>query len=76
MSDMAPSAPKPHDPRTPSISVDDLRGQYDAALSSDPHVTEQGRDGEEAAVTDELALELARYEAAYGVLASALQDGA
>ena len=72
---MTPSAPKPHDPRTPSISVDDLRGQYDAALSSDPHQTEHGPDGEEVSVTDELTLELARYEKAYGVLASALQDG-
>lgn len=72
---MTASAPKPHDPRTPSISVDDLRGQYESALSADPQLTEQGPDGEDVPVTDELTLELARYEKAYGVLASALQDG-
>lgn len=72
---MTASAPKLHDPRTPSISVDDLRGQYESALSADPQLTVQGPDGEEVSVADELALELARYEAAYGVLASALQEG-
>ena len=72
---MAPSAPIPHDPRTPSISIDELREQYDSALASDPRLTEQGPDGDEVAVTDELAVELARCEAAYAVLASALQDG-
>ena len=75
MSDLKPSAPKPHDPRTPSVSVDDVREQYAAALTGDPHLVERDENGEEIAVTDELAVELARYEAAYGVLASALQDG-
>lgn len=56
-------APKPHDPRTPSISVDDVRERYDQALVTE---TED---------SDELAAELARFEAAYGVLAAALQDG-
>jgi len=58
-------APKPHDPRTPQNSVDDLREQYEHALVSS---TEEDNG-------DELAGELARFEAAYGVLASALQDG-
>lgn len=71
---MTPSAPIPHDPRMPSISIDELREQFDSALTSNPHLTEQGPDGEEVAVTDELVLELARCEAAYAVLASALQD--
>ena len=75
MSDLKPSAPKPHDPRTASVSVDDVREQYAVALTDDPHLVERDENGEEVVVTDELAVELARYEAAYGVLASALQDG-
>lgn len=57
-------APKPHDPRIPSISVDDVREKYEQALHTE--VDSAG---------DELAGELARFEAAYGVLASGLQDG-
>ena len=62
---MKPS-PKPHDPRTPQISVDELREQYERALFEDTDVIDD---------TDELSAELARFEAAYGVLANALQDG-
>lgn len=57
-------APKPHDPRMPSLSVDVLNEQYAAALAAEPQET-----------GDELGAELARFEAAYGVLAAALQDG-
>lgn len=72
---MKPTAPKPHDPRMPSVTVDDVREQYAAALNDDLHLVERDENGEEVVVTDELAVELARYERAYGVLASALQDG-
>lgn len=58
-------APKPHDPRTPRISVEELREKYEHALVSRPET-----DGD-----DELAGELSQFEAAYRVLASALQDG-
>lgn len=56
-------APKPHDPRRPQISVDELREKYERALLSDAEVNEDTEG------------ELAQYEAAYGVLAAALQDG-
>ncbi|WKK61491.1 hypothetical protein QYQ98_00860 [Corynebacterium sp. P3-F1] len=69
MTPMKP-APKPHDPRTPSISVDDVRGRYEQAL----HAEVEPAEGD-ATEHDELALELAQFEAAYGVLSSALQDG-
>ena len=62
---MKPS-PKPHDRRTPQIRVDELRDQYEHALVEDTDVIDD---------TDELSAELARFEAAYGVLANALQDG-
>lgn len=62
---MKPS-PKPHDPRTPQISVDELREQYERALVDDTGVSDD---------CDELSAELARFEEAYGVLANALQDG-
>lgn len=77
MNNMAPQAPvpKPHDPRMPSMTVDNLREEYDAALVADPQLPEQGASGEESPVPEPAAVELARYEAAYGVLASALQDG-
>lgn len=56
-------APKPHDPRTPQISVEELREKYEHALFSDSEVNE------------DIEGELAQFEAAYGVLAAALQDG-
>lgn len=58
-------APKPHDQRTPSVSVDEVRERYEQALHGDV----------DAAADDELVRELAQFEAAYAVLASALQDG-
>lgn len=64
MTSMMP-APKPHDPRTPTISVDDIREHYEQALLADTDA--MGQDDPEA--------ELTRFEAAYGVLAAALQDG-
>lgn len=63
-------APKPHDPRTPSMSVDDVRGRYEQALHAEVEPAE-----DEATEHDELAAELAQFEAAYGVLSTALQDG-
>lgn len=63
-------APKPHDPRTPSMSLGDVRGRYEHAL----HAEVKPAEGE-ATDHDELAAELAQFEAAYGVLSTALQDG-
>lgn len=52
------------------MSVDDVRGRYEQAL----HAEVEPAEGD-ATEHDELAAELAQFEAAYGVLSSALQDG-
>lgn len=55
------AAPKPHDPRTATMSPDELNAQFEAALPG---------------TAETLAEQLAEYEAAYAVLAEALQDKA
>ena len=51
--------PKPRDPRKPEITPDELSTRFEAVLSRP---------------MDDLAAELVEYEAAYEVLAEALQD--
>lgn len=53
--------PKPRDPRKPAITPAELTARFEAVLSQP---------------MDDLAAELAEYEAAYEVLAEALQDRA
>lgn len=53
--------PKPHDPRQASMTPDELSARFEAVLSQP---------------MDDLATELAEYEAAYEVLTEALQDRA
>ena len=53
--------PKPHDPRQASMTPEELSARFEAVLSQP---------------MDDLATELAEYEAAYEVLTEALQDRA
>lgn len=54
------AVPKPHDPRAPRTSVDELREQFNAALSEP---------------TDGLAAEVEQLTRAHALLRDALQEG-